>query len=131
MKKLKKADLILILVVAVIAIAGIIFLRVSGIVADGGDEAQVVVRLRGEVYGTYPLSKDQEIAIDQDDFDFHNVVKIEDGQAWMKYSNCQNQVCVHDGHVQTTGRLIVCLPHSVSIEIIAPEDQTTYDATAQ
>lgn len=54
-----------------------------------GDQVQITVN--GEIYGTYPLEKDQTIEVTEGEF--HNVIRIEDGQAYMEEADCPDGYC--------------------------------------
>ena len=116
---IKKADIILFFVLIVIGL----FLSWY---AFAGSEAgkTVVVRAGGELYGTYDLSKDQEITIEQNGH--VNQFIIKDGTVQMIHSDCKNQVCVKTGAIRRSSQTIVCLPNRVIIEIQGEEDG--YDA---
>ena len=47
--------------------------------------------MNGEIYGTYPLEKDQTIEVTEGEF--HNVIRIEDGQAYMEEADCPDGYC--------------------------------------
>ena len=121
---IKKADIVLffalILLGAVLTLAPL----VSGEEENG---AKVVIHVEGKVYGTYSLSKDQTITIDENDH--HNLVIIESGKVRMEESNCDNQTCVHQGAIDSSFLPIVCLPNRVMVQIVDGEE--AYDAISQ
>ena len=43
------------------------------------------------------------------------VVTVRRGVAWIAHAPCRNQVCVHMGHLQGTGRALVCLPNRILV----------------
>ena len=108
---IKKADVILCIFIVVVGLA------VSFGSLTAGDGAYAVVTVDGEVYGTYSLSEDQEIAIEQENST--NYITIKDGTVSMTYSTCKNQVCVDSGKISHEKDTIACLPNKVVIEVVA------------
>ena len=72
-------------------------------------EKQVVIKVDGEVYGRYALDEDQVIEVQ--DGDFYNRVRIKDGKAYMEEADCP------DGYCEEQGKINVCLPHKLVVEI--------------
>lgn len=83
--------------------------------------AQVKVTVDGVLYGTYPLEKEQEIAIEKDGVVTNRLV-IRDGVADMIEADCPDKLCVHQKAISKTGETIVCLPNKVVAEIIGSEE---------
>ena len=83
--------------------------------------AQVKVTVDGALYGTYPLEKEQEIAIEKDGVVTNRLV-IRDGVADMIEADCPDKLCVHQKAISKTGETIVCLPNKVVAEIIGSEE---------
>ncbi|MGN0777441.1 MAG: NusG domain II-containing protein [Candidatus Ventricola sp.] len=89
----------------------------------------VVLTVGGRQYGEpIPMDRDKIITLKQDDGKI-NKVHITPETVYMESSTCENQDCVGQGevHVDTyksriLGTYIICLPNSVSIEMIPAED---------
>ncbi len=109
---IKKADIILLIVILAVGIPLAVLSLSSG---TGGDK--VKISLNGKVYGTYPLHEDRVIEVSEDGHTNH--ITIKDGQVSMSYSTCRNQVCVNTGAISETKDAIVCLPNRVVVEIIS------------
>ena len=135
---MKKGDLVLaaLFLISAVLIAFSSQIR-NGIAAEisSADEADTDVRLmarieiNGEEYMTVPLDEDQVITISNEYGT--NVITIEDGAVCVTEADCGNQVCVDTGAIYDVGRMIVCLPHLLSIEIISSgETEAQYDAIA-
>ena len=71
----------------------------------------------GELYGMYGLSEDQDIPIGKT-----NVLTIKDGEAYMTYADCPDQLCTRMGPVNGPFDMIVCLPNAVIIEYVKGEE---------
>ena len=113
---MKKKDIIFLVVV---------FIGLAGIAAgfylthqDTGASVEVIVD--GAIYGTYPLEKDQTIEVTEGEF--HNVIRIEDGQAYMEEADCPDGYCKEQGRISGQKQTIVCLPHKLVVEVIRQND---------
>ncbi|MCD7832372.1 MAG: NusG domain II-containing protein [Lachnospiraceae bacterium] len=115
---MKKADVKLILIVGVICV---LLLAVRYFGMDTG--ASVVVEVNGGTYGTYSLSKDQTIQINDT-----NVLVIEDGEAYMTEASCPDGLCISQGHISAEGTMIVCLPNRVVVQVIGADAEDGLDA---
>ena len=111
-KKLR-ADLILI--AALLALAGILFLALNHGRQEGG---VAVVRVDGveverhslSLTGTFPLNGGS------------NILVIRDGQAWLSEANCPDHICVKQGKIHYTGQVITCLPNRLTVTVEGGED---------
>ena len=111
---IKKADIVLLIIILVMGIPLSVLSLTEGI---GGDKVRI--SLDGEIYGVYPLGEDHEIDVTEDGHTNH--ITIKDGQVSMSYSTCRNQVCVNTGAISETKDAIVCLPNRVVVEIISSD----------
>ena len=89
---IKKADIVLLIIILVVGIPLSVLSLTEGI---GGDKVRI--SLDGEIYGVYPLGEDREIDVTEDGHTNH--ITIKDGQVSMSYSTCLNQVCVNTGAI--------------------------------
>ncbi len=71
------------------------------------------VYIGDELAATYPLDKDGEYSVNGGS----NVLKIEDGKAYMTYANCPDGWCKHQGKISRSGERITCLPNKVMVMI--------------
>ena len=118
MKFLKKYRNDLLLGAGILLIAGVAAIVYTIMVPS--KRGKVVVKVDGEVVGTYPLSEDRETVIQTENGTNHLVIK--DGTAYLKEADCPDQLCVKQGKISKTGKLIICLPHKLIIEIVAGEE---------
>ncbi|MEG0924721.1 MAG: NusG domain II-containing protein [Anaerovoracaceae bacterium] len=107
---IKKADIFL-FIFLILAGLGLSFLSVAGSVTG----SQAVVSVDGKLYGSYSLSKDQVITINENNH--INKITIKGGQVSMTFSDCHNQICVKHSEITKTSESIVCLPNKVMVEI--------------
>lgn len=83
----------------------------------------VEISAGGAPHSTVPLAEAREVRVEQAGGHV-NIVEIKDGGVRMAYSTCQNQQCVEQGVVteenwrsRALGRLIICLPNQVQVEL--------------
>lgn len=113
---MKKKDIIL--AGAVIAAALVMYILIRVFSSESGNEA--VIRLDGEIYGTYGLNEDQTIEVVTDAG--RNVVRIEDGEAFMEEADCPDGYCKNQGKISHLNETIVCLPHKLVVEVVSEAD---------
>ena len=122
---MKKADFIIIAVVAVIVAVLLFFLYgVNG----NGDIVQIEVD--GQVVEELPLNVDTQREILTDDGG-KNVLIIENGSAVMTEANCPDGICVNHKPIGKSGESIICLPHKVVVSVVsADSNDSEIDAVA-
>ncbi len=54
-----------------------------------------------------------------------NVVEVAQGRVRCSESDCANQVCVDTGWVASVGQMVVCLPHRLTVEVVADAADAT------
>lgn len=122
---MKKRDFLLI--GSVLAAALLCWLIPRGLGIFAGEEAsQVRITVAGEEYGTYSLSEDQRIEINDT-----NVCEIRDGEVHMTEADCPDQLCIHQGSIHIQGETIVCLPNRVTVEITGNDTEEQLDGVVQ
>lgn len=115
---IRKGDVWLLLCFLALAAGIALFPLWSSASARGTDSSaqqNVTIRVAGNLYGEYPLSRDQELTI-RTSYGSNTVV-IKGGTVSVAYSDCANQICVQHSAISKTGEMIVCLPHRLSVEI--------------
>lgn len=106
----KKLRVDLILIAALLLLAGVLYLVLQAGRQEGG---VAVVRVNGveterhslSVNGTFPLNGGS------------NILVIRDGQAWLSEANCPDLLCVRQGKIHYTGQVITCLPNRVTVTV--------------
>ncbi len=93
---------------------------VSGNAAESGDGLYAVVQNTAGYYAALPLDEDVTVSVESDLGT--NVVEVLDGQVRCGESDCSNQVCVDTGWVSEAGQMIVCLPHELTVQVVADPD---------
>lgn len=86
-----------------------------------GKGEQVEITANGDTQ-VYVLSKDQIIPIASDQAGYNEVV-IKNGKVYMKEANCRDQICVRHKAISKNGESIICLPHSVYIEVVGENEK--------
>lgn len=86
------------------------------------------VSVDGKAYGTYDLSYDQAVKIENGKG--KNELKISGNQIVITYADCPDQYCVKHKPIGTSNETIVCLPNKVVVTIQSDrEAQGGVDAT--
>lgn len=81
---------------------------------------RAVIRLDGEIYEEIDLTAvtvPYEIRIETELGE--NTIRVEHGRIGVTAADCPDQVCVHQGMVETAGVPVVCLPHRLTIQLEA------------
>ncbi len=118
-----KSDIILISIVLLIGTSALVFQQLS--MKTG---RMVKVYLDGKEVKSFSLDEDTEYKIvaasdregqsdDADKFAGYNILVIERGKAYISEADCHEQICVKHNAISKTGETIVCLPHSLVIEV--------------
>ena len=81
---------------------------------------QIEIRVNGQTYGIYDLSRNQEITVETEYG--HNLVVIADGQAYMSEADCPDGYCKNQGKISHENETIVCLPHKLVVEVQVTKD---------
>lgn len=108
---MKKADFIIIGVVAVIVSVLAFFLYFVN--ADSG--SIVIVEKDGEVIETLSLEQDAERVYEFDGET--NTLVIEDGKAKITDANCPDGICSQHKSINKSGESIICLPHKLVVTV--------------
>jgi hypothetical protein len=110
---MKKNDFILI--GAILAVIIIIFSITSLIKKDG---SYVIVRVDGVEVAKYSLSKDGEYELNGGT----NILRIEDGNAFLIYADCPDHLCVNQGKIDQSGETITCLPNRLTVTVYSSNE---------
>lgn len=100
-----------IIVIAAILLASLALLLVMTLTKEEG--SVVIVEIDGATVATYSLDRDGEYSLNGGT----NVLVIENGKAYLNYSNCPDHTCEKTGKIQYVGQTIICLPNKVAITI--------------
>lgn len=118
----------IIFIVALLAVViclglGVYFLR------PGGDE--VVVKVDGKIYGTYPLNTDAVVEIRTGEHaEQINLLIIKDGKAYVQEATCPDGICAAHKPISREGESIVCLPNKVAITVQTKDPSGGLDVIA-
>ena len=82
---------------AVLFLAAAVLFLGQHVFREKGAAIQVLVK--DEEFGTYPLSEDQEIPIGEG-----NILAISGGEAFMKWADCPDKLCIHRGRSPIRGK---------------------------
>ena len=117
-------DIILAAVILIIAVAGLLFVKLTKTQGN-----TVVVKIDGVKAVEYSLEEDvrYEIKTGKNNEDI-NVLVIKDGKAYITEADCPDGICKDYRHISYVGETIVCLPHKVVVEITGDTTDISLDA---
>lgn len=124
-KRLKKNDILFIVVVGVLLFFLVVFMQLAG----GREGARVQVTVDGEVYGIYSLTQEQTVDIVIDG-ETTNTLVIAEGEADMIWAECPDKLCVHQKAISKSNETIVCLPNKVVVQVLGGEE-SEFDSIAK
>ena len=107
-KKKYRLDIIIIAAILVVSLSLLLIVTLSK-----EEGSVVVVEIDGTTVATYPLDKNAEYSLNGGS----NVLVIEDGVAYMNYSNCPDHTCEKTGKIRYVGQTIICLPNKIAVTI--------------
>lgn len=79
--------------------------------------AYVVVRVDGRETARYSLTRDGEYPLNGGT----NVLRIQDGKAWLVSADCPDLLCVKQGKICYEGQTITCLPNRLTVTVCGGE----------
>lgn len=117
-------DIILAAVILIIAVAGLLFVKLTKTQGN-----TVVVKIDGVKAVEYSLDEDvrYEIKTGKNNEDI-NVLVIKDGKASITEADCPDGICKDYRPISYVGETIVCLPHKVVVEITGDTTDISLDA---
>ena len=121
--KKTKNDIILISVILAVALA---VLAIFTLNRQQG--SAVAVKIDGSAEQIYSLDEDKSVDIITGENDeFINTLVVEDGKAYIINANCPDKICEGYRAISFTGETIVCLPHKVTVEVVAGSTEIELD----
>ena len=117
--KLKKNDVVLIIIIVAVAVLAFLLHNVIG----GKGASCVTVKVNGEIQGVYSLAEEQEIEINGGTI----ILVIKNGKADMIEADCPDKLCVNQKAVSKNNENIICLPNKVIVEVDSSEN-SEFDA---
>ena len=111
----KKKTLRDVLLIGILLAVVLTVLLVLGLTKEKGGFVEVYQD--GELIATYSLSIPREVALNGGT----NILKIEDGVAYLSYANCPDRTCVNTGKISYNGQSIVCLPNRLTVKVVSEE----------
>lgn len=118
-----RSDLILISIIMLVGVFALVFQHLS--MKTGGT---VKVYIDGKEVKSFSLDEDTEYKIvvasgneglsdNANESEEYNILVIKSGKAYISEADCHEQICVKHNAISKTGETIVCLPHSLVIEV--------------
>ncbi|QDX92914.1 NusG domain II-containing protein [Brevibacillus laterosporus] len=119
---MKRADLILIGIVLVVALVFLVPRYYNTGSSENLHNVHKVAKItvNNQLYKTIELTKEEQI-ITVDTDHGQNILKVHDFGIEMFEADCDDKVCLSFGFITEPSQTIVCLPHRVLVEIISDE----------
>ena len=105
---MKRRDILLIGGILLVALVLFLFLQLG---KQPG--AEVIIRVDGQEQGRYSLSADGSYSLNSGT----NLLRIENGKAYMEEANCPDHYCMRQGQISRTGETITCLPNKLTVTV--------------
>ena len=105
-----------IIVVASLLILSLAVLLLVNLSKEAG--AYVEVTVDGNVAGKYSLAIDGTYSLNGGT----NTLVVQNGTAYMSYSNCPDHICENTGKIRHVGETIICLPNRITVTVIGDSD---------
>lgn len=121
----KKKDMVIIVLVLVVAAIMALVMNYG----QGKAGGTVRIMIDGEEYGTYLILENRTIEVVSETG--YNKVVLENGMVSMVEADCPDQYCVEHNAISKTNETIVCLPHKLVVEVLAPAEAGVIDSVAQ
>ena len=118
--KLKKYRLDII-VIAVLLLVAVSLLLIVTLTKKSGNV--VVVEIDGVISEEFPLSVDGVFTLNGGT----NTLVIENGEAYISYSDCPDHTCEKTGRIRYVGQTIVCLPNRLSVTVQGEQTENGVD----
>lgn len=106
-----RADIIIILLVALLAIVSVLFMF-----GGNGSPEYVCVKLNGIVTAEYSLDRTGEYELSGENGITLTLVIEKDGVS-VRHAECPDKLCEKTGKISGTGQSIICLPAKISISL--------------
>lgn len=111
MNQKKRNTIILVVIIVIIAIGALLIQQLTA-----KPSAYAVVVSQDKEIMRLNLDEDTEVTVDASDGGY-NTIEVKDQTVRVKESDCENQICVHQGQIKETYEVIVCLPHELVVTI--------------
>lgn len=104
---MKKNNILFCLAVFFVVAAAFSALKLS---SERGDT--VVIMSDGEIYAELSLDTDTSVSVKG-----KNTVSIENGEVYISYADCPDELCKKQGKIKNSEKTIVCLPNKMTVKI--------------
>lgn len=113
---LKKYRIDIIVVASLLALSLLILLMISLTKVEG---AYAEITVDGNTIGKYSLAIDNTYSLNGGT----NTLVIQNGEAYIRDSNCPDHICENTGKIKHVGQTIICLPNRLTVTIIGESDE--------
>lgn len=116
--KRHRVDIIIVTVIVVVALV------ILGVRIQKGSQDGNVVYVTGAdgFHKTFDLDEDTRYTVTTDLG--VNTIVIENGTVHIEDADCPDKLCEQQGTIDSPGQTLICLPHELVVEILAPDGET-------
>lgn len=136
-KRMKIGDVLIIGFLVILSFLPIaMFVTKENQIADEDPKTNIVISVDGEEIHEMKLKNDhtRETYLYDDAAGHKNLIVRDGDQVYIKEASCSDELCVRQGTISEPGETIVCLPHTLIVEIVStgPEapDSGSVDLTS-
>lgn len=127
-KEMTKADIVLVVVLIILSIAGLIGIFVLGMQTTA--EMYISVQVDGVEAQEIPVDASTEGKTYAIRTEYgENIIQINDQKVSIVKADCPDQLCVHQGEIDRVGPMLVCLPNHLLVELKAYDVQVDVDGS--
>ena len=109
-----RVDIIVVASLLILSLSVLLFVNLTK-----EDGAYVEVTVDGNPTGKYSLAIDGTYSLNGGT----NTLVVQNGTAYMSYSNCPDHICENTGKIRHVGETIICLPNRITVTIIGDSDE--------
>jgi hypothetical protein len=115
-KKINKYDIALITFIVIINCFLLYYFSLN---LTKPKESIAQIYSENELVGEYKLKTgyENEFEVKTKNGKGYNFIKIKNNEIWVEDASCPDLNCVHQGEINSTGQVVVCLPNKMIIKI--------------
>lgn len=104
---MKKMDKALILLVMIVTLLVYLYMQITN-----EDPLYVGISYDGKTIEKINLNEDRILKTE-----YGNIINVKDGDVWVSWADCPDELCVRQGTIRRTGESIICIPNKTIVMI--------------
>lgn len=102
---------------AIIIFISLALFAVINLTQINSDRNYASIQMDGEEIEKITLGEKEKKTYRYDTEYGTNIIEVEDDKIHMLEADCDDQICVHQGYIENSGEMIVCLPNRFLVEM--------------